>query len=76
MQSMRGQCSQRTAGGWTKRAQNRWSSTRSTLWSLTFLLNDLGMDSVTKRAEMHICVLCAVDKEVPRTASSGTKGCF
>lgn len=62
--------------GGLKLAQNRWSTTRGVLWSLTFLLNDLGMYSVTKCAEIHICVLCIVDKEIPRTAWSGTKGCF
>lgn len=55
---------------------NRWSTTRGVLWSLTFLLNCLGVCSVTKRAEIHICVLCAVDKGIPRTACSGTGGHF
>lgn len=63
------------AGG-LKLARNRWSTTRAVLWSLTFLLNDLGMCSATKHAEIHICVLCVVDKDIPRTARSGTKGCF
>lgn len=57
-------------------AGNRWSTTRGVLRSLTFLLNDLGMYSVTKRAEIHICVLYIADKGISRTAWSGTKGHF
>lgn len=40
------------AGG-LKLAQNRWSTSRGVLWSLTFLLNGLGVYSVTKCAETH-----------------------
>lgn len=42
------------AGGGLKLAQNRWSTSRGVLWSLTFLLNGLGMNSVTKCAETQI----------------------
>lgn len=63
-------------GWWTKAPWSRWSTTRGVLHSLTFLLNCLGVRSVTKRAEIHICVLCVVDQGIPRTACSGAGGHF
>lgn len=55
-----------------KLAQNRWSTSRGVLWSLTFLLNGLGMYCVTQCAEPHMCALCVIDKEIWRTAWSGS----